>query len=162
MMRFEQEPIGMAMHKIRVSDPQMGFSSAHFIITPDEYEALHGHNYTVEVMIEGSLDEYGMLIDFRRVKKEVSRVCKTIDHKVLLPGISPHLSINEEDGQVVVRVIDRKYSFPVTDCIILPLMATTAELLAKFIHQEIGIPYTGKMTICVSENTGTTGCYANK
>ena len=150
------------MHSIRVSHPKMGFSSAHFVITSDEYEALHGHNYTVEVIIEGSLDEFGMLIDFRQVKKEVSRVCKSIDHKVLLPGISPHLSITEEDGQVVVRVVDRKYSFPVSDCIILPIIATTAELLAKFIHQEIGFPLTGKMTVCVSENTGTTGCYSSK
>jgi len=132
------------------------------VITSDEYESLHGHNYTVEVNIEGSLDEYGMLIDFRKVKNEVARVCKSIDHKVLLPGISPHQSITEEDGQVVVRVIDRKYSFPVSDCIILPITATTAELLAKFIHEEIGFPIAGKMTVCVSENTGTTGCYTSK
>ncbi len=83
------------MHSIRVSSSKMAFSSAHFVLTDEEHEALHGHNYTVEVLIEGSLDEYGMLLDFRKVKNEVARVCKTIDHKVLLPGISPHLTIME-------------------------------------------------------------------
>ncbi len=150
------------MHSIRVTDPKMGFSSAHFVFTSEEYESLHGHNYTVEVIIEGSLDEYGMLLDFRQVKHEVARVCKSIDHKILLPGISPHLSIVEEGGQVVVSVLDRRYSFPVSDCIILPIKATTAELLAEFLHKEIGFSIPGKVTICVSENTGTMGCYTDK
>ena len=150
------------MFSIRVAGPKMGFSSAHFVITAEEHEPLHGHNYTIEVIIEGSLDEYGMLLDFRQVKKEVARICKSIDHKILLPGISPHLSIVEEEGQVVVNVLDRRYSFPVTDCVILPIRATTAELIAEFIHKEIGFSVSGKVTVCVSENTGTKGCYTDK
>lgn len=150
------------MHSIRVSDSKMGFSSAHFVITAEEYESLHGHNYSVEVIIEGGLDEYGMILDFRQVKKEVARVCKSIDHKILLPGLSPHLSIVEEEGQVVVTAYNRRYSLPVTDCIILPIKATTAELLAEFIHKEIGFSFLGKVTLCVSENTGTMGCYCDR
>jgi 6-pyruvoyltetrahydropterin/6-carboxytetrahydropterin synthase len=147
------------MHSIRVTDPDMGFSSAHFVVTEEGYEALHGHNYTVEVTIEGNLDEYGMIIDFRQVKREVSRVCKSIDHRVLLPGISPHMTIVEDGGSVVVNTKERKYSFPVTDCLILPLKATTAEMIAKFIHDEVGFPAAGKVTVCVSESKGACGCY---
>ncbi len=147
------------MYSIRVTDSDMGFSSAHFVVTEEGFEALHGHNYTVEVTLDGNLDEYGMVVDFRQVKKEVSRVCKSIDHRVLLPGISPHMTIVEDGGSVVVNVKGRKYSFPVTDCMILPLKATTAEMLAKFIHDEVGFPTASKVTVCVTENVGTSGCY---
>ena len=60
---------GLPVHSIRVSDQKLHFSSSHFVLGSDGCENLHGHNYTVEITIEGALNKYGMVIDFRDVKR---------------------------------------------------------------------------------------------
>jgi 6-pyruvoyltetrahydropterin/6-carboxytetrahydropterin synthase len=47
-------------------------------------EALHGHNWKVEVFIQGErLDEAGLLLDFGVVKAQARQVLEEIDHKYL-------------------------------------------------------------------------------
>ena len=61
------------------------FEAAHFI---DGYAGkcsrLHGHNWTTEVEITGdTLDELGMLADFRLVKQKLTAVLDKLDHRYL-------------------------------------------------------------------------------
>jgi 6-pyruvoyltetrahydropterin/6-carboxytetrahydropterin synthase len=47
-------------------------------------EDLHGHNWKVEVFVTSeTLDETGVVIDFRILKKHVKAVVSTLDHKFL-------------------------------------------------------------------------------
>ncbi|MBM4294038.1 MAG: 6-carboxytetrahydropterin synthase QueD [Deltaproteobacteria bacterium] len=47
-------------------------------------EALHGHNWKVEVFIQGDrLDDAGLLMDFGVVKAQARQVLEEIDHKYL-------------------------------------------------------------------------------
>ena len=47
-------------------------------------ESLHGHNWKVEVFLEGNtLDEAGLLMDFGAVKARSKEVLDEIDHKYL-------------------------------------------------------------------------------
>ena len=47
-------------------------------------QRLHGHNWTVEAIIEGrELDELGMLIDFKVLKAELNNVLAELDHRYL-------------------------------------------------------------------------------
>ncbi len=47
-------------------------------------EALHGHNYRVQVTYTGTeLDRFGMLVDFGDVKKAFYAVLDTLDHTYL-------------------------------------------------------------------------------
>ena len=47
-------------------------------------QRLHGHNWTVEVIVNGNeLDELGMLIDFKILKAELNRVLDELDHRYL-------------------------------------------------------------------------------
>ena len=47
-------------------------------------EALHGHNYRIEVAYVGrELDQFGMLVDFTDVKKAFYAVLETLDHTYL-------------------------------------------------------------------------------
>ena len=47
-------------------------------------EALHGHNYRVQVFYGGTeLDRYGMLADFTDVKRVFHAVLDTLDHTYL-------------------------------------------------------------------------------
>jgi 6-pyruvoyltetrahydropterin/6-carboxytetrahydropterin synthase len=136
----------------------MHFSASHFLRFCGECEQLHGHNYTVDVNIAGQLNEDGMVIDFREVKDMVVKICKTLDHKVMLPGDSKTIKVNTEEGFVEVLVGEKRYVFPEEDCIVLGIEATTAELLAKYIHGYIDFPNL-RVKVCVSESAGSTGCY---
>ena len=47
-------------------------------------EALHGHTYRVQVFYTGdSLDDLGILIDFRRLKTALGEVISYLDHRYL-------------------------------------------------------------------------------
>ncbi len=70
------------MYRIGVWDH---FSSAHFLRNYNgKCEHLHGHNWKVEVVLEGDkLDSAGMLIDFGVVKKYLKEIMDILDHKCL-------------------------------------------------------------------------------
>lgn len=61
------------------------FSAGHHLRNyPGNCERPHGHNWKVEVKVEAdSLDELGMGIDFRQVKKAVAGVMDELDHRNL-------------------------------------------------------------------------------
>jgi 6-pyruvoyltetrahydropterin/6-carboxytetrahydropterin synthase len=47
-------------------------------------ESLHGHNFAVEVAVESeSLDEGGMVMDFRLLKAKTRAILETLDHRYL-------------------------------------------------------------------------------
>ena len=47
-------------------------------------ERLHGHNWKVQVFLEGEeLDETGMLIDFKEIKKKTDKLMEKLDHQYL-------------------------------------------------------------------------------
>ena len=80
------------MYEVSVS---VHFSAAHRI---GEYsgkcERMHGHNWKVEVTVKASeLNELGMVIDFRDLKKIVTGVLDEVDHRVI-NDIEPFTSLN--------------------------------------------------------------------
>jgi 6-pyruvoyltetrahydropterin/6-carboxytetrahydropterin synthase len=64
---------------------EQGFASAHALRNyKGRCENTHGHNWRVEVLIEGErLDETGMLVDFIDVKNLMARIIDRIDHQFL-------------------------------------------------------------------------------
>jgi hypothetical protein len=60
---------------------------------------------------------------------------------------------------IEVHVDKKRYVFPEEDCVIIPTKATTAELLAKYIHEHLDFPNDFTVKVCVSESAGSTGCY---
>ncbi|MDF2564565.1 MAG: queuosine biosynthesis protein QueD [Massilibacillus sp.] len=61
------------------------FEAAHRIVDyPGKCNRLHGHNWSVEVTVKGkNLNELGMLIDFKELKKEVNKTIDKLDHVYL-------------------------------------------------------------------------------
>jgi len=61
------------------------FSAAHRLENFNgKCEALHGHNWKVEVFLQGrELDDAGLLMDFGVIKARVNEVLEEIDHKYL-------------------------------------------------------------------------------
>ncbi len=63
----------------------VNFEAAHCLPDyPGKCRRLHGHNWRVEVSIEGSkLNDLGMLMDFSILKMEVMTVINVLDHQYL-------------------------------------------------------------------------------
>ena len=61
------------------------FSSAHNLRGyKGKCEDLHGHNWRVKITVESAeLDEIGMLLDFKYLKKKLNAVLDDLDHKYL-------------------------------------------------------------------------------
>ena len=147
------------MHSIRVKDQRMHFSASHFVKSEGKFENLHGHNYSIKLKLTGPMNDEGMVYDFRDVKSKALAICRTLDHKVLLPGESKSINIMKSEEFIEVNVGEKRYVFPDGDCVILPTKATTAELLAQYIHENLDFPEDFNIRVCVSESAGSTGCY---
>ncbi|MFW9787958.1 MAG: 6-pyruvoyl tetrahydropterin synthase family protein [Candidatus Thorarchaeota archaeon] len=144
---------------MKVKDQRMHFSASHFLKSEGDIENLHGHNYSLKIRLTGPLNEDGMVYDFREVKTKALEICNTLDHKVLLPGASKSITLNKSEGFIEVHVGEKRYVFPEEDCVIIPTEATTAELLAKFVHEHLEFPKEFKVKVCVCESAGSIGCY---
>ncbi len=61
------------------------FAAAHNLLNyHGKCEALHGHNWKIEAIISGkTLDNAGMLIDFKILKQYLNEILETLDHKYL-------------------------------------------------------------------------------
>ena len=118
------------------------FSAGHFItLTDDICEAVHGHNWTVSCLVSGVPDSHGMVIDFIFLRDTLTEIISKLDHCMLLPTENPFLqvTIQTEQGQdeVLVKFGERRWIFPADECRLLPLANTTAELLAKWIGNQL-------------------------
>jgi len=63
-----------------------GFEAAHQLHRlPDGHKCkrLHGHNYRVEVSVEGPLDERGFVIDYAELDAAVQPLIDRLDHRYL-------------------------------------------------------------------------------
>lgn len=59
------------------------FSAAHLLADiGGKCEALHGHNFKVEISVAaGQVNHIGILVDFRLLKKMLGEVLEALDHK---------------------------------------------------------------------------------
>ena len=70
------------MYEVKI---RADFSAAHNLReVGGKCESLHGHNFLVEVAVESeSLDEGGMVIDFRLLKAKTKSILEALDHRYL-------------------------------------------------------------------------------
>jgi 6-pyruvoyltetrahydropterin/6-carboxytetrahydropterin synthase len=129
----------MAEHfKVRVTKDYLTFCSGHFIsYEGDKCERLHGHNYRATVEVEGKLDENHYVFDFIALKRRTRAITDELDHYMMLPTRNPYISVKETPQGVEVRYKEREWLFPRSDCVLLPIENTTAELLARYIAQRL-------------------------
>ncbi len=121
-------------YKVRVTKDHLVFCSGHFIsYEGDKCERLHGHNYRATVEIEGDLDPNHYVFDFIALKNRTKEITDTLDHRMMLATRNRHIAVEEGQGSVRVRYREREWLFPASDCVLLPIENTTAELLARYI-----------------------------
>jgi 6-pyruvoyltetrahydropterin/6-carboxytetrahydropterin synthase len=81
------------------------FSAAHNLRNfRGKCEALHGHNWRVEVVVRGSgLDDSGVVLDFAEVKGATREVMEEIDHRYL--NELPFFTANNPSSENIARYI---------------------------------------------------------
>ena len=90
------------------------FSAAHFLIFPDgTAERLHGHNYRVEVTVQGKVDERtGLMVDLRHLDQIVQEeVIRRYDHRNLNMDAVEFRELNptsENLAKVIWRRLERR------------------------------------------------------
>ncbi len=121
-------------YRVHLAKDQFTFCAAHFItLDGDTCEPLHGHNYRVSVDIEGLPDENQYVVDFIAARDLLAEITGKLDHRVLLPTSHSQIKVDVDEREVVARFGDRRWVFPASDCVLLPVANTTAEMLAQFI-----------------------------
>lgn len=155
--------------RVQVSKDYLVFASAHFItFRGHQCESLHGHNYRVGISVSGSVDnECLFVLDFSVLKRIVRSLVDQIDHKVLLPTQNPKLAYRHEAGMVHVDYFGKPtYVFPESDCALLPIQNSTAEMLAQYLGLGVrdaleseGYTHLTEMELEVEENFGQSASY---
>ncbi|TWT57347.1 6-pyruvoyl tetrahydropterin synthase [Thalassoglobus neptunius] len=123
---------------VDVTKDHLVFSAAHFITIGDDLcERLHGHNWRVAARVEGDLDGNGFVFDFIALRDELQKWVDRLDHRMLLPTQHRQISVEPDEKEVHVRYRDRRWVFPLEECVLLPIEQTTAELLASWIADQL-------------------------
>lgn len=155
--------------RVQVSKDYLVFASAHFItFRGHQCESLHGHNYRVGVAVEGTVDsECLFVLDFSVLKQITRHLVDEIDHKVLLPALNPKLAYREDGNRLAVDYFgEPTYVFPKTDCAMLPIQNSTAEMLAQYLGIRVrdelargGFTHLTRLELEVEENYGQSAIY---
>jgi 6-pyruvoyltetrahydropterin/6-carboxytetrahydropterin synthase len=155
--------------RVQVSKDYLVFASAHFItFRGHQCESLHGHNYRVGVAVEGTVDsECLFVLDFSVLKQITRRLVDEIDHKVILPTLNPKLAFREDGDRIAVDYFGRPtYVFPRTDCALLAIQNSTAEMLAQYLGTRVrdelqrgGYTHLTLLELEVEENYGQSATF---
>ena len=113
------------------------FSASHVILSDQYEEGLHGHNYLVEIEIEGNIDTDDILVDFIFLEKLLSQAISNWDHYVLLPSKNSKMKINENEDNIEIKYGNRFYSLPKTEIKFLSCRNVTTEVLAQLLGEKL-------------------------
>ncbi len=155
------------------------FSSAHLIPTHESCGYIHGHSYFVDVEIEGErAGDFEFVVDFKDVKKSLRKICKSLDHRLLIPIYNKYIEFKEinEDEKSIERlekeekiqfhINGKGYTIPKEDCVLLPLKTSSAEDLAIYFTEKLAEDLQNKnytnlesISACVNEGIGQGALY---
>lgn len=119
------------------------FSASHFLVFENGLcEPLHGHNFSVEAVLDAPLNAAGYAVDFLIVQEAVKAILQPWQERLLLPSKNESISIRRRKSQVEISHTQPDgsplfWSIPAQHCVILDVVNTTAEQLAQLIAQSL-------------------------
>jgi 6-pyruvoyltetrahydropterin/6-carboxytetrahydropterin synthase len=125
---------GPQRYSVVVAKDNLKFAAAHFIAYPGFREPLHGHNYQMSVRVEAELGADGYVLDFSLVKRVAKALCDELDARIIVPERSDCLTIAVDATRVTMMTPEGdRFEFPRKDCVVLPIMHSSAEELAAYL-----------------------------
>jgi 6-pyruvoyltetrahydropterin/6-carboxytetrahydropterin synthase len=104
------------------------------------------------------------VIDFIAFRDSLAEVVKQLDHHMLVALHHPMIHVELQDQEVVLRFRQKRWVFPKEDCMLMPIVNTTAEEIAGWIAAQIRAKLYPKIgdrlkwiEIGVDENNGQWG-----
>lgn len=146
------------MFRVTQGFPIFRISSAHFVVGEGYSEAVHGHNFAIEVEVFGEQNEELMVVDFFKLHPLVVNILAEWDHRTLIPGKNPNIKIEEKGDEVWIRFAGKEYALPKEDICILPTPNITVEELARLlairVTEQLTQPNIKRIRCSVSEYMG--------
>lgn len=128
MPKVSTEEIWLDVHK-----EAHHFSCAHFtIFSETERENLHGHNYSVRARAQCTIADSGLCFNYNELKELIGVLCESLDESTLLPTLSPHLIIRNEEGYVCADFSGETMKFLSRDVKLLDVRNVSVEELASW------------------------------
>ncbi|MBB5252867.1 6-pyruvoyl trahydropterin synthase family protein [Sulfurisphaera ohwakuensis] len=117
--------------KVKVGLEGFSFDSAHYTLSSEGNQQIHGHTYRVSIEVEGeSIDENtGFVIDFDILKKIINDIVKDWDHKLIIPSEDLNQIYFKGPFKLDIKVIPYKY--PTAEYIGLEIAKSIYEKLQK-------------------------------
>jgi len=109
----------------------------------DHHRGIVGESWILDVELEGTLDENGMVFDFSHVKKQIKHhVDQLIDHKLLIPKQLPGLKTDIDGDQLTCTATTHgagyyRHSSPVQAVTFIPADAVTIETVKPYLQQSL-------------------------
>ncbi len=118
-------------------DAGIRFVAGHFLPSIEKCSRLHGHNYALTIILEGEPDRNGIILDFIKLKEAASKLIEKIDHRMLLPDSGKSMTVRRSGDSISVRFGGKRYQFPASDVVMMPLENVSAEELSAYFAEEL-------------------------
>lgn len=130
--------------QIHIRKEKFKFSSAHMTVFPDgSKEALHGHNYQVELGVTLKDASFAKMISFSEFKNVLKSLCENWDEKVLLASKNPFLEeLRKDKKEIEFKLCKKRYVLPIEEVELLPIENISSESLAQY-FLELFVKQTG-------------------
>src|SRR3989338_3383271 len=120
------------------NEGKLKFSAGHFtIFSKTQRETLHGHNYTLEIMVKTQMQEPGITFDYRLFEEKIIHLCQQLNWHFLVPSRSPYLII-QDDGEHYEIIFNHESMWLLKkDVVLLELDNITLETLSEWFAQQV-------------------------
>ena len=125
----------MAPLLLHLRREQFKFSSAHLTVFPDgSKEALHGHNFQVELALGPRSGKWDDMVSFATYKDIVKELIRALDEKVLIAEDCPLFKRESApSGSVQFTICGKRYLLPSDEVVFLPVDNISSERLAEYL-----------------------------
>ena len=85
----------------------------------------------------GPVDDNGLCFNYQIAKQKLKVLCDSMDEYTLMPSLSPHLSIEEQEQHYLVEFNREKMYFLKPDVLLIPVRNISVEELAYYILETL-------------------------
>lgn len=126
------------MNTLHFRQGKLKFSAGHFtIFSATERETLHGHNYTIELIVTAEQCAPGIVFDYRLLEDKLFQLTRQLHLHCLMPQHSPYLTIQEEEKHYCITFNHEPMWLLKNDVVLLPIQNISLESLSQWLVDQL-------------------------
>jgi 6-pyruvoyltetrahydropterin/6-carboxytetrahydropterin synthase len=126
---------------IEIGGNEFRFCAAHTGMHVDGLEPLHGHTFMVVMRLAGDVNAAGMVSDFGRLKAGLRQAIAPLRGRTLVATEDADIGVQAGNGRVRFGDGHKHYDLPAGDVVLLPIVNTTTEAIAKYLLDQIAVDH---------------------